>query len=284
VITLTSALAAQFHRDLATHAGMENLRSHVEERIASYRSDYQSAKVAGVVRSQYNETRYMGPNSLVKYEFIVEVTLDRHDAPSDPDMYESSVRYKVETGTFETFQEVFDSKELREGREREALEMKRKRLLARLMALLQFERDMEEFIARSTRAGEQVFEDYRANAPRSERFAHAVLRSCLFCWRDAPSTVYVVERSWSIVFVYRDEHRVVALCPECVENHLLKVGQTLRRFWKVLPETRSPPQSESLQENPIEIDDGEWDTWSIAANGVRTGPGKAPYDEPLRLI
>ena len=283
MIRLVSALATEFHRELATQAWMESLRSHVEERIAGYRFD-QSAHINGVVRSRYNEARYMGPNSVVKYHFIVEATLPRHDAPADPDKFESSIRYNAETGTFETFHEVFDSKELRARRELERREAQRSRLLAQLVALQQLEREMEEFVSQSNPSGEQGGKESGIEASLWERFTRAALRSCLSCRRDAPSTVHVVERSWSIIWVHRNERRFVSLCQECVGSDLLKVGHTLRRFWKALPETLSPLRPEPGEEHHIEIDDGEWDTWSIAANEVRAAPGGAPYARPMRLI
>ena len=194
MITLVFAFDTEFHRELATQGWMESLRSHIEERIAKHRTDI-SADITGVVRSRYNEVRYMGPDSVVKYHFLVEVTLPRHDAPADPDKYESSVRYQAEAGTFETFHEDFDSKERRAKREFERRDAQRTRLLAQLVALQQLEREMEEFVSRSTQSGEQVGDENHVGAPIWERFARAVSRSCLGCQRDVPSTVYVVERS-----------------------------------------------------------------------------------------
>jgi len=283
MIRLVSALATEFHRDLATQGWLEGLRACVEERIGTYRSDYHSADVTSVVRSRYNEVRYMGPNSVVKYHFIVEATLPRHDAPTDPDRFESSIRYNAETGIFETLHEVFDSKEIRARREVERCGAQRTRLLTQLMALHKLECEMEKFVSQSNQSDEQAGKESRVEASIWKRFPHAALRSCLSCGQAAPSTAYVVERSWSIIWVHRNERRFVSLCQGCVGSDLLRVGHTLRRFWKALPETRSSLQSEPSQEHRIEIDDGEWDTWSIAANGVRAAPGSAPCARPMRL-
>jgi hypothetical protein len=76
MIELATKLVTAFHRSLATPEWLNALAGCVEKRIAEH-PEFWSSDGKGVVASQYNEDRYMGPRSACKYEFAVTVNVDR---------------------------------------------------------------------------------------------------------------------------------------------------------------------------------------------------------------
>ena len=70
MIKVESQLETDFHRQLATGVWLSTLSSRITDAIRSC-PEFHTDKGAGMVRSRYNENRYMGPLSIVKYEFVV---------------------------------------------------------------------------------------------------------------------------------------------------------------------------------------------------------------------
>ena len=66
MVTLVSRFSTKFHRDLASPAWLLGLAKHVERAISADRG-YETSDAEGVVFSQYNEERYMGPLSVCKF-------------------------------------------------------------------------------------------------------------------------------------------------------------------------------------------------------------------------
>ena len=77
MIKVESQLDTDFHRQLATSEWLSTLSSRITVAIKSH-PEFHTANGAGTVRSRHNEDRYMGPLSIVKYEFVVEVEVLRH--------------------------------------------------------------------------------------------------------------------------------------------------------------------------------------------------------------
>jgi hypothetical protein len=113
MVTLVSKLSTEFHRDLASHAWLRNLAAHVERALIAH-DDYETSDGEGVVSSEYNEKRFMGPLSIVKYYFVVTVHLRRSDS-TGRDTYEAHVEYCPETNTFQTFYETVDTEANRQA-------------------------------------------------------------------------------------------------------------------------------------------------------------------------
>jgi len=119
VIRLTSLLETDFHRDLASPAWLGQLAAHVESAIRAI-SGFETCDGVGKVSSRYNEARYMGPNSIVRYQFTVDVVVFRATPGADEDRYQCQVRFHPDTNAFRTECEVADHQETRNLRRREA--------------------------------------------------------------------------------------------------------------------------------------------------------------------
>jgi len=115
MIELTSELQTRFHQNLASKEWLRALSRHTQQTIAA-RPEFQSTEGSGVVGSQYNEDRYMGPHSAVKFHFIVQVAVARSNREEDPDIYVGWVRYLPTTGAFTTLRELVETAELRKER------------------------------------------------------------------------------------------------------------------------------------------------------------------------
>lgn len=73
---LETRLHTHFHLALATNEWLQSLCAYVEEALHN-QSKYQTCKGEGVASTIYNEPRYMGPSSVVKFYFDVQVTVAR---------------------------------------------------------------------------------------------------------------------------------------------------------------------------------------------------------------
>ena len=119
MIRLASLLETDFHRDLASPAWLGQLAAHVESAIRAI-SGFETCDGVGKVSSRYNEARYMGPNSIVRYQFPVDVVVFRATPGADEDRYQCQVRFHPDTNAFRTECEVADHQETRNLRRREA--------------------------------------------------------------------------------------------------------------------------------------------------------------------
>lgn len=85
-------LVTSFHRELVTVAWLQKL--------TEFLSVYDRLKGRGLVRSDYNQERFMGPQSVVKYRFKVEFA---DPAPDDSPLWSgqtAEVEYRPREGTF----------------------------------------------------------------------------------------------------------------------------------------------------------------------------------------
>jgi hypothetical protein len=110
VLNLVTHLSTAFHRELATAAWLAALAAHVEAEMKDRAGRYRRGE--GRVSSEYNEARFMGPNSLVKYESRVDAVMSRDDTPR-PDRYRIWVRYRPDAHAFLTRQTELDTLESR---------------------------------------------------------------------------------------------------------------------------------------------------------------------------
>ncbi|MCE9544662.1 MAG: hypothetical protein K8T25_03970 [Planctomycetia bacterium] len=99
MIHLASQFATPFHRRLATDQWLQKLRSFLEDTLVSHQ-EYQTADAIGSVRAAFNEDRFTGPLSLVKYDFVVELEVARLGTTLCKDQYNASLRYSPDSDTF----------------------------------------------------------------------------------------------------------------------------------------------------------------------------------------
>ena len=99
MIKLQTTLVTSFHKGLAGPEWVAALESFVTERIRST-GGFKSTEGTGTVSSRYNEERYMGPLSVVKFRFDVDVRVARSDPAAEPDRYQTSVEYDPEAARF----------------------------------------------------------------------------------------------------------------------------------------------------------------------------------------
>jgi len=114
MVALIPDLTTQFHRDLAAPEWLASLAAHIGRALASHR-EYQTSDATGIVFSGYNEDRYMGPNSVCKFFFVVDALVVRRNRTLDRDRYQAWLRYEPRTGTFRTRSELIETRELLEA-------------------------------------------------------------------------------------------------------------------------------------------------------------------------
>jgi hypothetical protein len=112
-------MSTRFHCDLVSEVWLQSLAVHLGTAIAAH-DEYETAEGDGVVYSEYNEERYMGPLSVVKYFFRVEINVGRSSSTEDQARYEADVEYCPDTSTFKTRYENIDTKETRKRKREEA--------------------------------------------------------------------------------------------------------------------------------------------------------------------
>lgn len=100
MVKLASHLKTGFHRTLANADWLSLLAQFLSERIAQHKA-YRTSSGRGCVRSLYNDEKYMGPNSVCRYEFAVKVSVSRGRFSLVRDRYEADVRYVPEDHRFE---------------------------------------------------------------------------------------------------------------------------------------------------------------------------------------
>jgi hypothetical protein len=119
MLKIESQFETEFHQHLATREWQAKLTACVADALASH-SEYRTVKGTGIVRSRYNEDRYMGPLSVVKYNFLVEVQVCRGGLTWRKDKYCAAIRYSATTEKFEITREEISTIETRarDGRNR----------------------------------------------------------------------------------------------------------------------------------------------------------------------
>ncbi len=110
MLTLEHQLVTEFHRDLATDDWLASLACYVQNVISNH-PEYHTADGTGTVRSNYNEERYMGPNSICKFVFEICCDIDRISGEPEKDCYLASAKYESKTQTFEIQREETRTKE-----------------------------------------------------------------------------------------------------------------------------------------------------------------------------
>lgn len=104
MLKLKPQLVTQYHVGIATPEWLRHLTSHVRESIAK-NSEYRTSSGTGIVSSQYNEDRFMGPLSLVKNDFVVNVRVSR-GLSLQRDRFEAVLRFNPESMSFEDIRET----------------------------------------------------------------------------------------------------------------------------------------------------------------------------------
>jgi len=127
---LQTELKTQLHRELATPEWLDALLTHTKSAIAAH-GLFHTTDGTAIVRSHYNEERYMGRRSLVKYRFMVEASVRRGLFAFRKDSYRAEIEYRPETHTFETRSEAVDTVETR------ARDKRNHRLVSKLVKRLQ---------------------------------------------------------------------------------------------------------------------------------------------------
>ena len=112
MIKLAPRFSTTFHRNLASQAWLQGLERHVESAISVDRG-YETSDAEGVVCSQYNDERYMGPLSVCKFYFVVTMQVRRSSSPEDRDAYDACIQYDPDTDSFKTLDETLDTSESR---------------------------------------------------------------------------------------------------------------------------------------------------------------------------
>ena len=123
MLTLVPRMSTRFHCDLVSEGWIRGLAEHVRAAIAAH-DEYETTEGDGVVYSEYNEERYMGPLSVVKYWFRVDVNVGRSSSTEDQARYDTDVEYCPETSTFRTRYETIDTKETRRRKREDAARRK----------------------------------------------------------------------------------------------------------------------------------------------------------------
>jgi len=96
MISLRTDFQTPFHKNLATMAWIAKVEAFVEGRIRSTGA-FKTATGTGAICSRYNEDRFMGPLSVVKYHFVVEVRVSRGEPDAPSDLYEATLHYDPAT-------------------------------------------------------------------------------------------------------------------------------------------------------------------------------------------
>ncbi len=109
MLTLKLQLVTEYHVGIATTDWLRALTSHVQWAIERH-SVYRTSSGDGVVCSQYNEDRFMGPLSLVKNDFIIRVRVSR-GISLHADRYESTIRFKPDSVSFDDLRETIETRE-----------------------------------------------------------------------------------------------------------------------------------------------------------------------------
>ena len=119
MLKIEPQLQTEFHQRLATDEWQAKLTACIVDALASHH-EYRTSNGSGVVRSRYNEERYMGPLSVVKYDFIVEAQIRRHRALTwRRDQYNAEVRWSPSIEKFEIKRETISTVETRAARRTE---------------------------------------------------------------------------------------------------------------------------------------------------------------------
>jgi hypothetical protein len=101
MIRLHSSLKHAFHVALASPEWLGKLERVVSERIQVL-GGFDTQDGEGEVTSRYGEDRFMGPNSVCKYDFDVRVKLASRTSLGEPDEYQAVATYDPAQGTFVT--------------------------------------------------------------------------------------------------------------------------------------------------------------------------------------
>src|SRR5438105_5908917 len=101
MIRLQSKLKHPVHVALASADWLRQLEWIVSERIGAL-GGFETLEGEGEVSSRYGEDRFMGPNSLCKYDFDVVVRVNRLTSLDERDEYRAVATYDPGPHTFET--------------------------------------------------------------------------------------------------------------------------------------------------------------------------------------
>jgi hypothetical protein len=101
MIRLLANLKHPFHVSLASQDWLEKLGRVVSERIRQL-GGFDTQDGEGEVTSRYGEDRFMGPNSVCKYDFDVRVKVASRTSLGEPDEYRAVATYDPAQGTFVT--------------------------------------------------------------------------------------------------------------------------------------------------------------------------------------
>lgn len=99
MITLQPEFVTAFHKALAVPSWISTLEDFVAARIGTSGA-YQTANGTGLVRAQFTDERYLGPNSVVRYRFEVSVDVDRDEPTRLRDHYVAAVEFDPASGRF----------------------------------------------------------------------------------------------------------------------------------------------------------------------------------------
>jgi hypothetical protein len=128
MILLQPKLVTSFHWSLADARWVTDLEAFVTERVRASAA-FRTLDGSGTLRADYNEDRFMGPQSVVKYHFQIEAQISRGDANAPHDAYQASIEYDPEAGRFSCRNEWISTQETRA---RDAEEMRLRREAERL--------------------------------------------------------------------------------------------------------------------------------------------------------
>jgi hypothetical protein len=101
MIRLRSNLKHPFHAALATPEWLRRLEEVVRARIQKL-GGFETLEAEGEVGSRYGEDRFMGPNSLCKFDFDVVARVKRLADHAEPDEYGAVATYDPDRRTFST--------------------------------------------------------------------------------------------------------------------------------------------------------------------------------------
>jgi ssDNA-binding Zn-finger/Zn-ribbon topoisomerase 1 len=110
MISLHPDFVTSFHRNLADAAWLSSLAQFIEDRLRALAA-FKSLDAQGAVRPHYNEEKFMGPLSVIKYRFEVSVKVARDISSSD--RYEAQVEFDPVTARFSCSVEHVDTAEKR---------------------------------------------------------------------------------------------------------------------------------------------------------------------------
>lgn len=112
MLKLTTKLVTCYHRELATDEWLAKLRASLTNAMEAH-SEYRSKNGDGLVFSSFNEEHFMGPRSLIKNDFIAEISISRLRSTAK-DYYKASVRYSPEADEFRILREEVVTAETQE--------------------------------------------------------------------------------------------------------------------------------------------------------------------------